>query len=115
MIKAIEKDGNQASSLSNNTCVEFIPEIKTYNIITPNSDIYNEFFIIENIEHYPNSKLTILNRYGETIYEVVGYKNTWSGKIKGKTAPSGNYYFQLELNEPRNELKSVKGFFSILY
>ncbi len=115
MIKAIEKNGNQVTSISNSTCVEFIPEIKTYNIITPNSDKFNEYFIIENIEHYPNSKLTILNRYGETVYEVVGYKNKWSGKIKGKTAPSGNYYFQLELNEPRNELKSVKGFFSILY
>lgn len=115
VIEAKEKDGNKSSSISNTTCMAFIPEIQAYNIITPNSDAFNEIFTIDNIEHYPNSKLTILNRWGNIVYEVVGYRNNWSGKIKGKTAPSGTYYYELDLNEPRNELKSIRGYFSILY
>lgn len=114
-ITAIERDGNQSTSFSNHTCVEFIPQIHTYNIITPNTDAFNENFTIDNIEHYPNSKLTILNRWGQMVFETVGYKNNWNGKISGKTASTGTYYYELNLNEPRNEIKSVKGYFSILY
>jgi gliding motility-associated-like protein len=96
--------------------VAFVPEIKTYNVITPNTeDEINEFFTIDNIEHYPNSRLILLNRYGRTIYETTGYLNNWNGKIDGKTAAPGTYYYELELNEPRNEIKSVRGYFSILY
>lgn len=115
IIQAFERDGNNSSSVSNHTCVEFIPEVCTYNVITPNADNFNEYFTIDNIEHYPNSKLTILNRYGKIIYKSVGYKNNWNGEINGKTASSGTYYFELVLNEPRNEMKSIRGLFSILY
>ncbi len=114
-VKAIEREGNNSWSASNTTCVEYIPQIHTYNIITPNADNYNEFFTIDNIEHYPHSKLTILNRWGKILYETIGYKNNWNGKINGKAAPAGTYYYILELNEPRNEIGSIKGFFSILY
>jgi gliding motility-associated-like protein len=116
MIKAIEQDGNQSRSVSNTSCVAFIPEIKTYNVITPNpEDVINEYFTIDNIEHYPNSRLVILNRYGRTIYQATGYQNNWNGNINGKLSPPGTYYYELELNEPRNEVKSVRGYFSILY
>ena len=115
-IRAIENGGNLANSVSNTSCVSFVPKIYAYNIITPgNDDDLNEFFTIDNIEHYPNSRLVILNRYGHTIYQTVGYRNNWNGSVNGKRAPSGTYYYELELNEPRNETKSVRGYFSILY
>ncbi len=114
-IRAMERNGNNSNSVSNTTCVEFIPKIHTYNVITPNTDQFNEYFTIDNIEHYPNSKLTILNRNGKIVYETIGYKNNWNGRINGKTASSGTYYYELELNEPRNELNSIRGYFSILY
>ncbi len=114
-IRAIEKNGNNSMSISNTSCVAFVPKIKTYNIITPNTDRFNEYFTIDNIEHYPNSKLSILNRWGETIFETIGYKNDWNGKNHGKQMLAGTYYYQLDLNEPRNEIKTIKGFFSILY
>jgi gliding motility-associated-like protein len=115
-IRAFENGGNKAISVSNTSCVAFVPEINTYNIITPgNDDDLNEYFTIDNIEHYPNSRLVVVNRYGRTIYETVGYRNNWNGSVNGKRAPSGTYYYELELNEPRNEIKSVRGYFSILY
>ena len=70
----------------NISCVEFVPEIKTYNLITPNRDEFNEYFTIDNIEHYPNSVLTILNRYGKVIFATTGYANNWNGKINGETS-----------------------------
>lgn len=118
-IIAIERDGNKSSSISNSSCVAFVPKIKTYNVITPNRpdyiDEFNEYFTIDNIEHYPKSRLVILNRYGKTIYETIGYTNNWNGKANGNTLPSGTYFYELELNEPRNEIKSIRGFVSVLY
>lgn len=119
VVKAIELDGNNATSVSNSSCVDFVPEIKTYNVITPNTSTYNddknENFNIDNIEHYPQSRLTILNRYGRVIFQTTGYKNNWNGKVNGSSVPSGIYYYELELNEPRNEIKTIKGYFSIVY
>ena len=37
------------------------------NVITPNGDGINDVFYIENIDKYPNSVLTILNRW-EILY-----------------------------------------------
>ncbi len=114
-IIAKERNGNDAFSRSNTSCAAFIPEIKTYNIITPDGDRFNENFVIDNIENYPKSVLSILNRWGDVIYKVTGYNNNWSGKVNGKLVAPGTYYYELELNESRNEVKFVKGFFSVLY
>jgi gliding motility-associated-like protein len=115
-IIARERDGNEATSLSNSSCVSFVPEIKTYNVITPNSiDQINEYFTIDNIEHYKNSKLVIMNRHGKVMLETTGYNNDWNGQVNGRRLPSGTYFFELELNEPRNEIARIRGYFSILY
>ena len=51
-IIAVERNGNKSSSMSNSSCVAFIPKIKTYNVITPNRpgyiDEFNEYFTIDN-------------------------------------------------------------------
>ena len=48
------------------------------NVITPNGDGVNEFFSIKNIEHHPNSSLTIFDRWGRKVYENSNYNNEWS-------------------------------------
>jgi gliding motility-associated-like protein len=119
VVKAYERNGNEAISLSNVSCVSFVPEIKTYNVITPNRsnyvDAYNEYFTVDNIEHYPRSRLIILNRYGKIIFETTGYSNNWNGKVNGNPIPSGTYFYELKLNEPRNEINMIRGYFSVLY
>ncbi|MDZ7605683.1 MAG: gliding motility-associated C-terminal domain-containing protein [Cyclobacteriaceae bacterium] len=114
-IIARERNGNEADSRSATKCAAFIPEVNTYNIITPNGDKFNEYFMIDNIEHYPKSQLTILNRWGDVLYRATGYTNNWNGKVGGKLVAAGTYYYELELNEPRNETKYMKGFFSVMY
>ncbi|MFC2125844.1 gliding motility-associated C-terminal domain-containing protein [Bacteroidota bacterium] len=114
-IRAIEEGGNESMSWSNEACVTYIPEIYAYNVITPNNDNANETFIIENIEHYPNSVLTIYNRWGKILYESVGYENNWSGMASGELLPSSVYFYILELNEPRSKVERNNGTISILY
>ena len=76
----------------------------------------NDYFHIENIEDYPNNKVTIFNRWGNKVFEMTGYNNSdrvWRseaefGVIPGANrVPSGTYFFLIELG---NGTKPISGF-----
>ncbi|WP_417358994.1 Ig-like domain-containing protein [Galbibacter sp.] len=80
--------------------------LQVFNEFTPNFDGYNDYFRIECIEQYPNSVLKIFNRYGNKVYEAVGYQNDWTGIAnvngavrRGKELPAGVYYYSLVVRE----------------
>lgn len=64
-----------------------IPLIDSENIsqaITPNGDGKNDTWIIDKIEQYPNAKLSVLNRWGEEVFNALqaninGFENTAVG------------------------------------
>ena len=68
------------------------------NVITPNGDGINDSFSIENMELYPNSRLTIYNRWGKKIYETGHYRNDW----KGENVPEGIYYYTLKIADSKS-------------
>jgi len=85
--------------------------LKIPNVITPNGDGINDVFYIENISKYPYSVLTILNRWGNTVYEANGYDNTWDAKDH----PGGTYYYVLYTgNGPNNPNKVYKGSITVI-
>jgi len=63
------------------------------NVITPNGDDINDYFVIKNLQDYPNSKLTIFDRWGKQVYTTNNYQNNWNGG--GQSA--GVYYYVLVL------------------
>jgi gliding motility-associated-like protein/uncharacterized repeat protein (TIGR01451 family) len=90
--------------------VIFIPEG-----FTPDGDAQNEFFVVTGISLYPENKLTIYNRWGNIVYQKIGYDNTWNGisdNGDGKVT-QGTYYYILELN--KDELEPRKGYIVIEY
>jgi len=58
------------------------------NIITPNNDNQNDFFIIKGIENQ-QWKMQIYNRWGNLIYETNYYLNDWNAENN----PDGVYYY----------------------
>ena len=114
-VKAIEVLGNDASAWSNETCQSFVPEIKTYNVFSPNGDQKNQSFVIDGIENYSNSVFTVINRYGKTVFEKKAYQNDWVGTNNaGHALESGVYYYSIQLNEPRSDQVFMKGTVTIL-
>jgi gliding motility-associated-like protein len=113
-VRALEMNGQLAYSWSNISCITFVPELYPYNIITPNGDGLNDVFIIENIEHYPRSRLTIFNRWGKRIFETNGYRNNWGGLVSGEILSNSTYFYILELNEPRAAQSVINGMISVL-
>lgn len=64
------------------------------NVITPNGDGINDYFVITNLQDYPNSKLTIFDRWGKQIYTSNNYENNWNGSGQS----DGVYYYILSLS-----------------
>ena len=71
-------------------------DIEIPNVITPNGDQMNEFFVIRNIEYFSN-ELVIFNRWGMVVHETRNYRNTW----RGEDQPDGTYYYALKLDDGR--------------
>jgi gliding motility-associated-like protein len=71
-----------------------------YNTITPNNDGVNDNWIILFIERYPNSKVSVYDRWGQRVYYKIGYSNSnpWDGTNSGGKLPAGAYYYVIELN-----------------
>jgi gliding motility-associated-like protein len=49
------------------------------NVMTPNGDNKNDLFIIKNLMDWTTREVTIMNRWGEMVYQNVDYKNDWDG------------------------------------
>lgn len=79
---------------------------------SPNGDGKNDYFYIPEIDHYPQNKLVIFNRWGNNIYEASPYINNWDGRSNrgitiGQDLPVGTYFYIIELDD---SIPAKKGF-----
>ncbi|MDO6760812.1 gliding motility-associated C-terminal domain-containing protein [Tamlana sp. 2_MG-2023] len=77
-----------------------------YNEFSPDGNGKNEFFHIDCIGNYPNNALEIYNRWGNLVYSVKAYNNTFNGESNGQSVfkngeelPAGTYYYILDLGD----------------
>jgi gliding motility-associated-like protein len=93
-------------------CVQ--PTITIPQAFSPDGDGINEAFEIEGIENVPNNKLTILNRWGNEVYNVEHYANDWKGtstnklNFNGDQLPTGTYYYIFDTQD--EEYGVMKGY-----
>ncbi|MCB9230085.1 MAG: gliding motility-associated C-terminal domain-containing protein [Bacteroidia bacterium] len=105
-------DQNGCMAQSGNFEVIFeITKDDIYNGISPNGDGINDFFVIGNIERFPDNELVITNRYGSEVFRSTGYTNTWQGRgPDGQSLPDGAYFYVLDL---KNGQEPMTGFLQI--
>jgi gliding motility-associated-like protein len=77
-----------------------------FNVITPNGDAKNDAFVIQNLERYPNSRLTIFNQWGRQIYYSADYHNDY----RGEDTSAGLYYYLCQLADGTR----YKGWFQLV-
>ena len=77
----------------------FIP-----NVVTPNSDNTNDIFLIQNLDITLPSKLIVLNRWGNVVFEIENYQNDWSPI----NLIDGVYFYQFDYTN-----KQYHGFFHV--
>ncbi len=95
--------------------VTVLPPIRIPNAFTPNGDGRDDTWQIENIEQFPNTTVTVFNRWGNKIFSAENYSraNEWRGDINGQPAPVGTYYYVVVTKGPLG--KSYSGSITVLY
>lgn len=107
------EDVNSHCSATDDVVVKIIPELYIPNAFTPNGDGLNDTWGIPELQAYPDATVTILNRYGNTIYEQTNYySNPWDGTFKGQQQPNGTYVYVIQLKDQLNQV--LKGTVTII-
>ncbi|MET7030103.1 Calx-beta domain-containing protein, partial [Sediminicola luteus] len=72
-----------------------------FNQFSPNGDGVNDILIINDIQdsQYQNNTLEIYDRYGNQVFSVTGYDNTWRGEGDNGELPKGTYFYVLDLGD----------------
>lgn len=95
-------DQSDTISINYYACIPFNPDIPT--AFTPDGDGVNDTWIIPDLnKFYPECKVVIVNRWGNTLFESDGYTDPWDGKYRGKDLPMGSYFFVIDFNNGSDE------------
>ena len=85
--------------------IRVVVGVMVYNGISPNGDLKNDYWEIEDIDRYPDAVIEVYNRWGSLlfsskgdIYNAEGNLNKWDGTHNGEPLPIGTYYYIINLN-----------------
>jgi gliding motility-associated-like protein len=68
-------------------------------VLSPNNDGVNDFWVIKDIELFPNSEVVVYDRWSQEVFSAKGYQNNWDGKGLNGQLPDGTYYFVVKFDE----------------
>ena len=86
-------------------------DISSNNVLTPNGDGKNDYWVIKDIALYPHNNVTVFDKGGRVIYYKQGYNSDWDGTLNGKPLAEGTYYYVVDLGPNQ---RKFKGFISIV-
>lgn len=69
---------------------------------TPNNDGHNDFWQIKGINKFPNSEISIFDRYGKLLTQLSSNDVGWDGNYNGKRMLSNDYWFNANLGNGTN-------------
>lgn len=80
------------------------------NVFTPNGDGTNDTFVIPGLEVYNANELSVLNRWGGTVFNKKNYQNDWDGDQLNE----GTYFYLLRVQNASGRWDIFKGYITIL-
>jgi gliding motility-associated-like protein len=98
-VYTVTATGQNNCSASDGLTVKVQKGVFIPNAFSPNNDGINDVWKIKNIELYPGATIEIYDRYGSVVYRSTGGSQPWNGSVKGKQAPSGTYYYIIDLKD----------------
>jgi gliding motility-associated-like protein len=93
-----------------------IPEVNIYipNIMTPNGDNINDYFILYSEQGVTIEEMMIFDRWGNKLFEsnnlIPGEESSgWDGTFRGKTVGEGVYVYSFKVRMPDGGIRYYKG------
>lgn len=105
--------GNEPDPIMENNVakdVEQVSHLPVPNVFTPNGDGINDSFYIPGLDTYAETQLSIVNRWGGTVYEKKNYQNDWTGD----GLPEGTYFYVLKVKTLVGIWDVYKGYVTLL-
>ncbi|ACU05989.1 MBG domain-containing protein [Pedobacter heparinus] len=87
------------------TVLDDLEKIKANNILTPNNDGYNDKWVVDNIDFYPDNTVKVFDRSGRVVYAKKGYDNSWEGTLNGTALAEGTYYYIIDFGINKRPFK----------
>ncbi len=82
------------------------------NIFSPNGDGINDNLIfIDSNNEFPNNRLEVFDRYGNSVFEMNSYDSSWDGTGNSGDLPKGTYFYVLDLG---NGTEPQRGWIQII-
>ncbi|NKI32795.1 T9SS type B sorting domain-containing protein [Croceivirga thetidis] len=69
---------------------------------TPDGDVMNEEWRVENSQFFPNIEVKIYDRYGRVVANLKDVEG-WDGRYEGAELPTGDYWYVVNANDKRNQ------------
>lgn len=88
--------------------------VKLPSAFSPNGDGQNETFKILNAGEIEILEFKIFNRWGNIVFETIDAEDSWDGNRKGEKQNTGTYIYYIKYNSSSNQLKEIKGNFTLL-
>lgn len=66
---------------------------------TPNGDGFNDTWVLTGLYMYPESKVSVYDRYGKELFSSKGAICEWDGMYGGRPLPSDSYWYVVYLGE----------------
>lgn len=72
---------------------------------SPNGDDINDTWEISGVDQYPNCFVQIFDRWGQEVFQSIGYSKSksWDGTGKTGKLAEGVYFYIVELRDPDNQ------------
>ena len=93
-----------------------VPQIKLYNVFTPNYDGLNDCFKFDgDFLECTEYSLKIYNRWGERVFTTDNPETCWTGGVYGQEEllPEGTYFFVVQLGKDKSE--AISGLVEMRY
>lgn len=97
---------------NNNTSTDDKPiiEIRIPNVFTPNNDGKNDKLRIAGLEYFSANEISIVNRWGNTVFEKEGYQNDWTAN----GLADGTYFYVLKVKTSNSKWQEFKGYLTVI-
>ena len=110
-----DNSGCNLSDILDLACKQMIPIVPN-GFISVNDDGKNDTWILDNLEFYPDCKVTVYNRWGTMVYQSQPYTNNWKGYYTEGGAVSGplpaaTYFYVIDTMKKSQD--PIKGYLEI--